>query len=567
MILKKERTFGEDSQMDAVQASFSVGRWVVDPALHQLSLNGRAVKVEPKAMAVLCYLAERPKQVVSREALLAAVWPDVIVGDDALTQVVAKLRRALGDTVDEPTYIETITKGGYRFIAPVVRTGSGAVTAGLADALGRRSRRWPARFAGGLAVLVVAAALSPWFRDKLSSMDRDRTGPVTAPVAIPTVAIQTFDVLGEDPQALLLARAVTDDLANDLSKLTGLRVVRSDSNGSQGLGGASATIRYRVAGSVARSDERIRLQVQLFDAQTGGQLWSDRFEAAVNELFDVQDELDRRILGVLPVKVSEAERQRMAERYTRNLDAYETYQRGQLSLQTRRRDDNELARNLFLNAIALDAAFARAYVGLAMTYTAEFRNQWAVDGSLALQRALELAGTAFRINPDIPETCWVLAFVHSHRHEHQEALSYLNRALSLNPSFADGYALKGAVLTSTGRAAEGVLLLHDAMRLAPQSGYTYFMLLGRAYFALGQLEQARIYLQHALTRNPEFVDAHAYLAATLLAQGDQAAARWEADEIRALNPRFTAAAWLKSNPTADPALKAKLTSLLELLDL
>ena len=92
--------------------SFRVGAWTVEAPLNQLSSEGKAVKIEPKAMQVLCHLAARPGQVVSREALLSAVWPGVIVGDDALTQVVVKLRKALGDTPDTPGYIQTISKGG-----------------------------------------------------------------------------------------------------------------------------------------------------------------------------------------------------------------------------------------------------------------------------------------------------------------------------------------------------------------------------------------------------------------------------------------------------------------------
>ena len=98
-----------------------IGDWTVEPALNQLSAAGRTVKLEPKAMAVLVFLMDRPGRVVSREALLSAVWPGVLVGDDSLTQVVIKLRKALGDVPEKPTYIQTIAKGGYRLVAPVVR--------------------------------------------------------------------------------------------------------------------------------------------------------------------------------------------------------------------------------------------------------------------------------------------------------------------------------------------------------------------------------------------------------------------------------------------------------------
>src|SRR5512134_1557987 len=103
------------------QEKLLVGEWTVEPALDQISATGKTVKLEPKGMAVLLYLADRPGEVVSRQALLSAVWPDTVVVDDALTQVVIKLRKALGDAPKEPTYIQTIAKRGYRLVAPVGR--------------------------------------------------------------------------------------------------------------------------------------------------------------------------------------------------------------------------------------------------------------------------------------------------------------------------------------------------------------------------------------------------------------------------------------------------------------
>src|SRR5688572_1758228 len=111
------------------RARLQVGDWTVEPPLNQLSAAGKTVKLEPKAMAVLVYLAERPGQVVSREALLASVWAGVVVGDDSLTQVVTKLRKALGDVRHKPAYIQTIAKGGYRLIAPVNRSEESASAA------------------------------------------------------------------------------------------------------------------------------------------------------------------------------------------------------------------------------------------------------------------------------------------------------------------------------------------------------------------------------------------------------------------------------------------------------
>jgi TolB-like protein/DNA-binding winged helix-turn-helix (wHTH) protein/Tfp pilus assembly protein PilF len=538
-----------------------VGDWAVEPALNRLSAAGKTVKLEPKAMAVLVYLANRPGQVVSREALLSAVWSGVVVGDDSLTQVVIKLRKALGDAPEVPAYIQTISKGGYRLVAPVVRSAeifSAPVRPDSEHLYAERKRRvrWIAGV--GMAALLLAAAGAWWIKgERVTPMANTEA----TRVAQPTVAIRPFEALGNDPQEVLLARGITADLLTDLAKVSGLWVIGfSPMDGRAGGEAASDAlpIRYLVSGTVQRVDERLRLHVYLTDAKTGQQLWSERFDRTLSDLFAIQDELGPKILHMLPAKVSEAEFQRMAQRHTRNLEAYEYFQRGQSALLTRQRAENETAREMFRRAIGLDAAFARAYAGLALTYAADYRNQWTGDGAAALDRAFEMARTAHQINPDVPETYWALAYVHEQRHQHEQALQYLETAVRLYPSFADGYALMGSVNTHVGRPADTVPLLRTAMRLKPESGYLYFLLLGRAYLFLGDLEQARVNLEHSLLRNPENLEAHVYMAAVLVAAGNIASATWEAEEIRALQPGFSGRRWLETYPMTDAAQRTKL---------
>jgi DNA-binding winged helix-turn-helix (wHTH) protein/TolB-like protein/Tfp pilus assembly protein PilF len=516
-----------------------IGEWAVAPALNQLSAAGKTVKLEPKAMAVLVYLADRPGQVVSREALLSAIWPGVLVGDDSLTQVVIKLRKALGDAAEKPAYIQTISKGGYRLVAAVVRSRESAPL---------RRGSWMA--AAGMAALLFAAAAAWWMKDQAppAGIEAERTTQ-------PTVTIKPFEALGGDPQVALLARGITADLVTDLSKVSALSII------GETPAGASPT-RYLVSGSVQRVGERLRLHVLLTDAQSGKQLWSERFDRPLSAFFAIQEELGPKILHMLPAKVSEAELRRMAQRHTRNLEAYQYFQRGQAALLTRQRAENQTARDMFRRAIALDAAFARAHAGLALTYAADYRNQWTADGAAALERAFELARSAQQINPDLAEIYWVLAFVHMERRQHEQALQHLETAVRLYPSFADGYALMAGVNTYIGRPADSVRLLRTALRLDPQAGSLYFLILGRAYLFLGDLELARVNLEQALSRNPENLEAHIYLAAVLVSAGDKAAAAWKADEIRALQPGFTSQKWLGTYPMTDAAQKAKLVQAL-----
>jgi len=481
----------------------------------------------------------------------------------------------LGEVPGKPAYIQTISKRGYRLVAPVVRSGEIASatvpqnSAGL-SAAPTRHFRWIA----GLSV--AALLLAGVWRIKDERPAGDPPGQVSmasievARAAQPTVAIKPFDTLGNDPQSTLLAQGITADLVTDLSKVSGLSVIDVAYTGEQGEGRAptkAPSIHYVVSGSVQRFDERVRLQIHLTDAETGKQLWSERFDRALSGFFAIQEEVGPKILQILPAKVSEAEMRRVARRYTRSLEAYEYFQRGQSALLVRRRAENETAREMFRRAIALDASFARAYAGLALTYAADYRNQWTIDGAAALERALEMARTAHEIDPDIRETYWALAFVQMERRQHEQALQHLETAIRLYPSFADGYALMGGVNTYIGRPAETVRLLRIAMRLNPQANYLYFLLLGRAYVFLGDAEQARVNLEQALSRNPVNLEAHIYMAASHVMAGNQRSAAWEAEEIRALQPGFSSRLWLETDPMTDVSQKTKLMQTLSELAL
>lgn len=503
-----------------------VGDWTVEPSLNQLSAAGRSVKVEPKAMEVLLYLAARPGQVASREELLAEIWRGSVVGDDALTQVVIKLRKALGES-----YIETIPKRGYRLVAAV----------SPAEAPAAKARRlWPAGLA--VAVLVAAAAgLSWWERAEEPRLER-----AEAP-SLPTVSVRAFEPVGADAEAALLARGMTADLVSDLSKLSGLSVIDATAAGTE------AAADYLVTGTVQRFEGRVRVNVSLADARTGKQLWSERFDRERASFFAIQEELGPRLLQTLPAKVSEQELRRLAQPYTRNLEAYSLFQRGQAALSVRTKPENQAARKLFLRAIALDGSFSRAYAALALTHLADYRNQWVADGDAALARSLQLAKTAVQMNPEFPETQWTLAFVHVHRREFPQAIAILEDVMRLTPSYADGLALLGGLQVYAGRPADSVRILRSALRLNPQGSYLYYLLLGRAYFFLGDLEQARINLENSLGRNPEAIETYVYLAALHLAAGDDKEAAWKAEEIRALQPGFKVRDWLRTYPLSDPS--------------
>jgi TolB-like protein/Tfp pilus assembly protein PilF len=482
-------------------------------------------------------LAGRAGDAVSREALLAEVWPGVVVGDEALTQSIIKLRRALGDDPRAPTYIETISKRGYRLIARV-----GGSPAPLPTA----RRGWEVA-ASLLAVAALGAAALLW-HDKPSGPAFNGSTPLT-------VTVLPFEAVGPGREDDYLARGIGSDLMTDLSRLPGLQLLGAPA-------GKAPQARYVVSGSVQRDGEGLRVNVRLADSRSGEQLWAQRFERPFGDLLAIQSEISRSVAEHLPATIGEAERRRLARRYTTSPQAYDYFLRGQALFLVRRTRDNQEARALFAKALELDPKFARAYAALAMTYAMDYRYQASPEASAPLRRALELAETARQIDPGIPEVYWALGFVQAQSRRHREALESLNRAIELNPSYADAYALMGGIHTYLGEPAKSIPLLRAALRLNPDGGQLYYLLLGRAYLFEGDAEQALFNLRQAYARNAENLETRIFLAAALAARGERADAEWEAEQIRAIEPGFSARGWLATYPLTSERHRERLLELL-----
>lgn len=563
------QTFSADAM---ARTRLRIGEWWADPATNELGRASETLRIEPKAMEVLMVLAGRSGGVVSREELLSLVWPGVVVGDEALTQSIIKLRRALGDNPRTPTYIETISKRGYRLIVPVGHVGVAPATRAEEQVI---SPPQPSAHSGdrmhplalvavvGLAFLAAGAYFYSSPRDpaQVAVIDPEAPNVWDAPnTALITVTVLPFEWLDATDEHAYLARGISSDLMTDLSRIPGLRLI-SASSAKPGTPTAW-NARYLVSGSVQREDQLLRVNVHLTDARTNEQIWSERFERPSRDLFTVQDEVTRRIVEKLPGEVSNVERQRLAKRYTRSLEAYEYFLRGQALFMVRRTEDNEQARSLFRKALELDPKFARAYASLAMTYAMDYRLRPSGDSSPALARAFELAETARLIDPDIPEIHWALGLVHVQSRRFEMAIESLRRALELDRSYEDAYALLGGVYTYIGQPAKAIPLVRTAMRLNPDGSYLYFQILGRAYLFESDIEQALINLREASARNPVDLETRVYLAAAMVAAGDRFGAEWEAEEIRALDASFSMRNWFATYPMTSTAHKERLRGLL-----
>lgn len=543
----------------AHEAPFYLADWYVDSAANRLRHGDTEVKLESKVMAVLRYLALHPNEPVSRDVLEQAVWGKTVVGYDALTRCIAQLRKALGDDTREPRYIETISKKGYRLIAPVSRQDPNncqqpsANTTAKPDTPSRHASPTQKRIGiTGLGVLLLVLILMSVFRtwtiDDHSQLNtRSDTAPAARTLKQTSIVLLPFANVGDDPEQRYFSDGMTADITTALSKLSGLLVIsQSYAMGYPGQPtdikqvAESLGVRYVLTGSVRRTDNRIRVNVNLIDSDSDIILWSEKYDRELRLVFDVQDDITGNILEALAIKLTEEERRRTARRYTASINAYDDFLRGQAHYVRHTPVDNRQARDYFQQAIDRDASFARAWSAMALTYVAEHRYAWGKRSTQQLDRALQLATRGKSLDPELPQAFWVLGYVHLFRREYQQAAAAASRAVMLDPNYADSYLTLAICRIHEGAPDAAVSLVRKAMLLNPEYPAAYASILGQSHFFTGQYRQAVTVLREAIDRNNNLLTAHVFLIAALSKQRQMDEAIWAAEQLKGLSADFSA---------------------------
>lgn len=529
---------------------FRVADWTVDPATHRLQRGDIEVRLEPKVMALLVCLAQRAGEPVTREELERQVWNGTVVGYDALTSSIIKLRKALGDDSRQPRFIETVSKKGYRLIAPV-----GAVAPSSEPIAPAPARRAPSRrrlLAAGLAVLAVLAVVL------IYSFRGPNVPSLPAVADKPSIAVLPFGSLGNDRAQAYLSEGITADITTAISKLSGLFVIASASvRNFQGASGDVKQVaevlgvRYVLDGNVRRTGNRLRVNVQLVDATTGFQIWAERYDREMKDVLDVQDDITAKIADALSVKLTEAEKLRTARRYTVNIAAYDDSLRGQSLYVRGTPEENLQARALFQQAIDRDPGFARAYGAMALTYVDEFRFGLGKNPA-ALERALELANKAVALDDQLPQAYRALGYAQLHRREYKRSIDAIQRAIALDPNDTDAHASLALVYKYDGNYETAVRMLREVMALNPHHPARYASALGQAYYFLGRHEDAVTTLRDAVERNASLLSSHVFYTAALSHLGKKDEAAWAASQLRVLSQNFSAENVSRMIPIKDP---------------
>src|SRR6516165_9955957 len=433
-----------------------------------------------------------------------------------------------------------------------------AYAVGLAAVAPRPRKGWrPLAAVAGAAAALAAAGLLAWVFYAGVGWERIGLSTATKPVEVaglaaparlaghPSVAALPFKNLSGDASQDYFSDGITEDVITALGRFSNLLVIAKSasfpfkgSNASPAEMGRLLDARYLLEGSIRRAGSRVRVSVELTEATTGRHVWSEAYDAEVDDIFAVQDDIAKRVVGVAAVKLTRFEQERVLAKPTGSLAAYEYVLRGRDSFSHATSDDNDRASELFQRAIDLDPNYAEAYAALGDSYYEAVISGWSQFREDDLERAKTLAQKALALDPTTTRAYRVLSNIDLFSKRYDLALEQTDRALEINPSDADNYAQRGSILVWAGRSEEGLPWLEGALRFDRASDFAAARLC-MAYYFVGRYDDAVAACDRALARNPgrnTQMLTHPMLAAAYAQLGREQDAEGERAIVRQLWP-------------------------------
>jgi TolB-like protein/DNA-binding winged helix-turn-helix (wHTH) protein/Flp pilus assembly protein TadD len=499
---------------------------------------GLRIRVQQQPMKLLGILLEHPGEVVTREELRGRVWPDESFGDfdQALNIAIGKLRTALGDSAENPRFIETLPKRGYRFIAdvsvleadarpkklesvagdpPAIESGQTLQVAGLAVA--RKRRLWLTRGAIvtlAIVIIISFSILSVWlFRSR---------GP--APTGIRSLAVLPLENLSGDASQNYFADGMTDELITDLAQISALRVIsRTSVMAYKGARKPLPQIARElnvdavVEGTVLHSGDQVRITAQLIEASTDKHLWSQSYEGELRDTLALQSRVASAIADQIRINLTPQEQAALKTVKVVDPEAYESYLKGRYFWNKRTADGLKVALAYFKQAIEEDPKYARAYSGLADTYALLGDWQYAVmTPKEAFPEAKAAAIKALELDSTLGEAHNSLAFVlDGFDWDLDAGGKEFRRAIELNPGYATAHHWYAWHLSLLGRFDDAIAEMRKAESLDPLSliiNADLAELLGLAHSYDDSIRQSL----KTIEMDPNFALAHNQLAQAYL---------------------------------------------------
>jgi TolB-like protein/class 3 adenylate cyclase/Tfp pilus assembly protein PilF len=375
-------------------------------------------------------------------------------------------------------------------------------------------RRRRLGIAAGALLLFLAAAASSFYLRQPAALWDALLGGAGAPPENPSIAVLPFDDMSPTHDQQYLADGITEELITRLTKFTDFIVMSrastltyKDKPTDVRQVGKDLHVHYVVDGSIQRSDQNMRVTAQLIDAVTGRQVWADRYDRQVDNIFAIRDDITRSIAGVLGGaggKLAQAEFARLSTMNPNSFTAYDYLMRGLYEYYQYTRESNAAARDFFEQAIKIDPKYARAYGGLAWTYASDYDFEWTDDDEQTLKLALEHADTAVRLDPNDEEAHWGLGWAYLYNRQFDNAMAHYLRARKLNPNDAELLAEMGNLLIYIGQPKQAIDQVKEAIQLNPNHEDWYVYYVGWAYEEAGLPEEAiKIFEQAIDLKNPD----------------------------------------------------------------
>ena len=382
----------------------------------------------------------------------------------------------------------------------------------------------------------------------------------------PSIAVLPFANMSADPEQEYFSDGITEDIITALSKISSLLVVARNSTFTYKGRAVDVKqvsreqgVRYVLEGSVRKASNRVRVTAQLVDATTGHQLWAERYDRDLEDIFAVQDEITREVVIALDVRLIAGEQARLWSSGTKNLEAWECVR---LSLDLRvTPEDLREARRLCKRALDLDPNYATAWTMLGWGHHHEvdvaMRHASKRSREAALGSALDCANKALELDPSYADAYCLLAICHLSKGEHDQAIAMSVKAVELAPNHAEVLGVSAITQNKSGRPERSLELIRKAMRLCPVCPSWYFWVLGTAYRLTCQIDSAIGAFEAAIKRDADYLAPLVGLASTLGEVGREEDAKTSVSEILRIDPDFSIKKYMDGLSYRDPAESAR----------
>ena len=514
----------------------------LDTANHMLWCDGNRVPMAPKSFDVLAYLVEHAGLLVTQDEILEALWSETYVNPEVLRKYILEVRKTLGDRPDNPEFIETVLKRGYRFVAPVleenaadplvaatlpeieepaIEENTGPATASPEqEGASGKYKQWKLVVLPILAMLVAAAIAGQHFRGKENRLD-------ATSLKNTSIAVLPFADMSAAKDQEYFSDGLSEELINDLAKISGLKVVgRSSAFQFKGRNedlrevGRKLGVANVLEGSVRRDGNHVRITAELIKADDGFQLWSQTYDREIKDIFAVEDEIALAATEALRVKLLGGNGHPVASnlRYT-NPEAYQAYlQAKYFSGRGQSKEDFGKALAYTDKSIELDKKYAPAWA-----LRASVQNMMAeiglTDTTEGFRKARDDAERAIALDPTLDSAYVALATTQIfYDWDWDAAGASLTKAAALEPGNVDIFRIRAYLSLVLGNLDQAIKLYQQAVALDPLRTNSY-LTVGQLLQAAGRYDEAQAALQKALDLNPQVTVAHLIRGQILIAQG------------------------------------------------